>query len=104
LLLIATVLVLVQPTCMLVIGAYGSDDDTMPCPSDDASEPVTTHHGMENFFFEGDDTNYIVPNTTVHTCTSSLFFSTLSSFAFTPLVAQWPSCRVDFNSHQVAWC
>jgi hypothetical protein len=66
--MVATVLVLVQPTCMLVIGAYGTDDDALPCPADDATEPVATHHGMTNFFFEGDDTNYIVPNTTVSHC------------------------------------
>lgn len=65
LLIIATVLVMIQPTCMLVIGSYGSDDDTMPCPHDDATEPINKHHGMENFFFEGDDTNFIVPNTAV---------------------------------------
>ena len=52
LLIIATVLVMIQPTCMLVIGSYGSDDDTMPCPHDDATEPINKHHGMENFFFE----------------------------------------------------
>ena len=45
--MIATVLVLIQPTCMLVIGAYGDDDDC------DRDEPK--HHGMVNFFFEGDD-------------------------------------------------
>lgn len=80
LLIVATVLVLVQPTCMLVIGAYGSDDDTMPCPADDASEPVNTHHGMTNFFFEGDDTNFIVPNTTVGTLIQ--VFGTYLGFAF----------------------
>lgn len=57
LLMAATVLVLIQPTCMLVIGAYGSDDDCDP------ENPQ--HHGMENFFFEGDDTQSLVPDTTV---------------------------------------
>jgi hypothetical protein len=62
LLLVATCLVLIQPTCMLVIGSYSSDDDTTPC---DPTLPVeNNHHGLENFFFQGDDTNYIVPNTT----------------------------------------
>lgn len=42
---------------MLVIGAYGDDDDC------DRDEPK--HHGMVNFFFEGDDTNSIVPDTVV---------------------------------------
>lgn len=68
LLIIATLLVMVQPTCMLVIGSYGTDDDTVPCnPTDDNPDmdPVNSHHGMTNFFFEGDDTNFIVPNTTV---------------------------------------
>ena len=149
LLIIATLLVMVQPTCMLVIGSCksrarfwhmcgraiaffffhyrmkasdrnfashldpqcgfpflvsdGTDDDTVPCnPTDDNPDmdPVNSHHGMTNFFFEviyftfllldcchcssglglycdtslktflfsifqGDDTNFIVPNTTV---------------------------------------
>jgi hypothetical protein len=60
-LIIATILVLVQPTCMLVIGSYSDDDDYKPC---DGSETVNTHHGMNNFFFEGDDTASLVPNTT----------------------------------------
>ena len=43
---------LIQPTCMLVIGAYGDDDDC------DRDEPK--HHAY-NFFFEGDDTNSLCP-------------------------------------------
>jgi len=62
LLMIATVLVLIQPTSMLVIGAYGSDDDSVDCAT---GETTTKHHGMNNFFFQGDDANYVVPNTTV---------------------------------------
>ena len=96
LLLIATVLVLVQPTCMLVIGAYGSDDDTMPCPSDDASEPVNTHHGMENFFFEGDDTNYIVPNTTVRVYFAPFSCVLFSMQSIRDLAIHIPVCVAPF--------
>ncbi len=42
--MIATVLVMVQPTAMLVIGSYGSDDSVTPCGDDDVV--VYTHHGM----------------------------------------------------------
>lgn len=63
LLIIATCLVLVQPTSMLVIGAYSDDDDFHPCGAPD-DVVINTHHGMNNFFFKGDDTNLIVPNTT----------------------------------------
>jgi len=46
-LLLATVLVLVQPTCMLVIGSYG----------------------LDNFFFDGgDDTGALFPNTALGWC------------------------------------
>jgi len=61
LLIVATILVMIQPTCMLVIGAYGDDDDHVDC---ETMEKVNEHHGMNNFFFQGDDTNLIVPNTT----------------------------------------
>lgn len=62
LLIIATILVMIQPTCMLVIGSYGDDDDYY---NDQTQETDSKHHGMKNFFFKGDDTNYIVPNTTI---------------------------------------
>ena len=66
-LMVATCLVMIQPTCMLVIGSYGYDDDTTPCPTaeDPDPEPVNSHHGMINFFFEEDDSNALVPDTVV---------------------------------------
>jgi hypothetical protein len=67
LLMLATVLVLIQPTCMLVIGAYGDDDDCFKKLEGSAenTDLEAHHHGMVNFFFEGDDTNSLVPDTTV---------------------------------------
>ncbi len=44
LLMIATVLILVQPTCMLVIGSYGSDDEATPCATPDDPDPITSIH------------------------------------------------------------
>jgi hypothetical protein len=67
-LMVATVLVMIQPTCLLVIGSYGTDDTMTPCPTalDPAPEPVSTHHGMSNFFFDADDqSNALVPNTAI---------------------------------------
>jgi hypothetical protein len=66
-LMVATVLVMVQPTCMLVIGSYGYDDDTVPCATaeDPDPDPVNSHHGMNNFFFEGANTNALTPDTVV---------------------------------------
>jgi hypothetical protein len=61
-LFVSTCLVLVQPTCMLVIGSYSSDDDYKPC--DDSLPVENNHHGMNNIFFKGDDTTLLVPNTT----------------------------------------
>jgi hypothetical protein len=64
----ATVLVMIQPTAMLVIGSYGYDDDFTPCPTeaDPNPETVNSHSGMGNFFFDGDDnTEALVPNTVV---------------------------------------
>lgn len=82
LLMVATVLVMIQPTCMLVIGSYGSDDTMTPCPSteDPDPDPVYTHHGMDNFFFAGDDSNSLVPNTVVGWIIQ--IFGTYVGFAF----------------------
>ena len=67
-LMASTCLVMVQPTAMLVIGSYGYDDDYTPCPTEEDPNPetVNSHHGMNNFFFDGDDnTNALTPNTIV---------------------------------------
>jgi len=45
-LILATVLILIQPTCMLVIGSYG----------------------LDNFFFDGGNTSSLVPNTAIGWC------------------------------------
>ena len=67
LLMMATVLVMIQPTAILVIASYSSDDEFTPCPTEEDPEPETkvTHHGMQNFniFFDGDDDTALVPNT-----------------------------------------
>lgn len=85
-LMVATVLVLIQPTCMLVIGSWTnysgnvaydtaadvtsytlSDGTTCTGGTDncalDCGEPLTD--GIDNFFFDGDDNpNALTPNTT----------------------------------------
>lgn len=65
LLLIALVLVMIQPTCMLVIGSYQDDDTVINCNEDGTYTTEPNFHGIDNFFFAGDDTNSIVPNTTI---------------------------------------
>jgi len=80
-LLIAMVLVMIQPTCMLVIGSwtnysgnvqydvaadllsYTKSDGTTVDGGLDCGEPLSD--GIDNFFFDGDDnSNALVPNTT----------------------------------------
>lgn len=64
LLIIATILVMIQPTSMLVIGSYQDDDTLIICNEDGTYTTEENFHGINNFFFAGDDTNSIVPNTT----------------------------------------
>ena len=57
-LVLATILVLVQPTCMLVIGSY-----TDAALANDDDPPI------HNFFFDGDDdSNALWPNTVIGWC------------------------------------
>lgn len=82
-LMIATLLVLIQPVCMLVIGSWDDfspdtqanlddliDDDSVATYLKDngisavnCGEPLDD--AIANFFFVGDDTDALVPNTTV---------------------------------------
>ena len=66
-LMLSTCLVLVQPTMILVVASYSSDDEYTPCPTQEDPDPetVVSHHGMQNLyiFFDGDDDTALTPNT-----------------------------------------
>lgn len=80
---VATLLVMVQPTCMLVIGSWGDFSPDVPANLDDiitdddvltylTAKGITVNCGeplddaISNFFFDGgENSNALVPNTTI---------------------------------------